>query len=136
MNDLAFVQRAVGLLDAHEIETWIFGGWGEELRGLIKPREHVDVDLLYPAEDWDAVDALPFDWIEGKHFEWKRAFVLEATMVELFLVERDEHGWYTQLQRRRHNWPENLLTTNGKLRIASTAALASFRHSYRVDAAA
>jgi len=103
---------------------------------LIKPREHVDVDLLYPAEDWDAVDALPFDWIEGKHFECKRAFVLEATMVELFLVERDEHGWYTQLQRRRHNWPENLLTTNGKLRIASTAALASFRHSYRVDAAA
>jgi hypothetical protein len=136
VNDLAFVQRAVGLLDAHEIETWVFGGWGEELRGLIKPREHVDLDLLYPAESWNAVDALPFDWIEGKRFEWKRAFVLEGTMVELFLVERDGDGWYTQLKRRRHNWPENLLATNGELRIASTAALASFRHSYRVDAAA
>ena len=136
MNDLAFVERAVGLLDAHEIETWIFGGWGEELRGLIRPREHVDLDLLYPAEDWSAVDALPFDWIEGKRFPWKRAFVFEATMVELFLVQRDERGWFTELKRRRHDWPENVLATNGKLPVASTAALASFRHSYRVDAAA
>ena len=32
------------------IDTWVFGGWGEELRGLIRPREHVDLDLLYPAE--------------------------------------------------------------------------------------
>jgi hypothetical protein len=40
------------------------------------------------------------------------------------------------LKRRRHDWPENVLATNGELRIASTAALASFRHSYRVDAAA
>ena len=136
MNDLAFVERAVGLLDAHNIETWIFGGWGEELRGLIRPREHVDLDVLYPAADWSAVDELPFDWIEGKRFPWKRAFILEGTTVELFLVQRDDHGWYTALKRRRHDWPENVLATNGELRIASTAALASFRHSYRVDAAA
>jgi len=136
VNDLAFVQRAVGLLDAHEIETWIFGGWAEELRGLIRPREHVDVDLLYPAKDWSAVDELPFGWVEGKRFAWKRAFVLEATLVELFLVQRDEQGWYTELLRRRHRWPENVLASNGELRIASTAALASFRHSYRVDAVA
>ena len=136
MNDRAFVERAVGLLQAHEIETWIFGGWGEELRGLIRPREHVDLDLLYPAPDWSAVDALHFDWIQGKRFPWKRAFVLEGTTVELFLVERDERGWYTELRRRRHNWPDNVLAFNGELRIASTVALASFRHSYRVDAVA
>ena len=58
MNDLAFVERVVELLDAKGVETWIFGGWGEELRGLIKPRAHVDVDLLHPAESWDAVDEL------------------------------------------------------------------------------
>jgi hypothetical protein len=136
VNDLAFVERAVGLLDAHGVETWIFGGWGEELRGLIRPREHADLDVLYPAADWGAVDALPLDWIEGKRFPWKRAFLLEGTMVELFLVQHDERGWYTELKRRRHDWPENVLATNGELRIASTAALASFRHSYRVDAAA
>jgi hypothetical protein len=134
--DRAFVERAVGLLEAHQIETWIFGGWGEELRGLIRPREHVDLDLLYPAPDWSAVDALQFDWIRGKRFPWKRAFVLEGTTVELFLVERDERGWHTRLQRRRHDWPDNVLAYNGELRIASTVALASFRHSYRVDAVA
>ena len=61
MNDAAFVERAVGLLASRGIETWIFGGWGEELRGLIKPREHVDLDLLYPAEDWSTVDATVLD---------------------------------------------------------------------------
>ena len=136
MNDLAFVERAVSLLTAQGIDTWVFGGWGEELRGLILPRDHVDLDLLYAAEDWDAVDALDLDWLEGKRFPWKRAFVLEDVAVELFLVQRDDRGWYTQLQRRRHDWPENLLGANGRLPIASTAALASFRHSYRVDAAA
>jgi hypothetical protein len=136
VNDLAFVERAVGLLRSRGIDTWVSGGWGEELRGLIVPREHVDLDLLYAAEDWDAVDAVHLDWIAGKRWPWKRAFALEGTMVELFLVQRDEHGWYTQLKRRRHNWPENVLSTNGHLPVASTAALASYRHSYRVDAAA
>jgi hypothetical protein len=136
MNDLAFVERAVALLRSKGVETWVFGGWGEELRGLIRPREHVDLDLLYPAESWDAVDDLYLDWIEAKRYPWKRAFVLEATAVELFLVRRDETGWYTELARRRHDWPDNLLGSNGRLPVASTAALASMRHSYRVDAAA
>jgi len=136
MNDLPFVERAQSLLRAHGVETWIFGGWGEELRGLIKPREHVDLDLLYPAETWAEVDELHFDWIERKQFEWKRAFMLEDVMVELFLVRHDERGWYTELARRTHRWPDNVLSSNGYLRVASTAALASYRHSYRVDAAA
>ncbi len=136
MNDLAFVERVVSLLTSRGIDTWVSGGWGEELRGLILPREHVDVDLLYPAENWDAVDANQLDWIDAKRFPWKRAFRLEGIAVELFLVQRDARGWYTELERRRHDWPENLLSTNGRLPIASTAALASYRHSYRVDAVA
>ena len=136
MNDLVFVERVQTMLRARGVETWVFGGWGEELRGLIRPRDHVDLDLLYPGESWDDVDALDLDWIEGKRFPWKRAFALEAVAVELFLVQRDEEGWYTALRRRVHRWPENVLASNGHLRVASTAALASFRHSYRVDAAA
>jgi hypothetical protein len=135
VNDLAFVERVLTLLAARGIETWIFGGWGEELRELIKPREHADLDLLHPAESWAEVDQLQLDWIEAKRYPWKRAFVLEGTAVELFLVQHDEHGWYTQLKRRRHDWPENLLGTNGQLPVASTAALAGMRHSYRVEAA-
>jgi hypothetical protein len=136
MNDLVFVERVQTMLRAEGVETWVFGGWGEELRGLIRPRDHVDLDLLYPAESWEEVDALDLDWIEGKRFPWKRAFAREAVAVELFLVERDEQGWYTALRQRVHRWPDNLLASNGHLRVASTAALASFRHSYRVDAAA
>jgi hypothetical protein len=37
MNDLSFVERAVSLLASKGVDTWVFGGWGEELRGLIKP---------------------------------------------------------------------------------------------------
>ena len=134
VNDLAFVERAVLLLESKGVDTWVFGGWAEELRGLIKPREHVDVDLLYPAEDWSIVDNLYLDWVEGKHFDWKRAFRLEGITVELFLVQYDARGWYTQLERRRHNWPANVFSNKGRLPVVSTAALAGYRHSYRVDA--
>jgi hypothetical protein len=135
MNDLAFVERAVSLLTSKGVDAWAFGGWGEELRGLIKPREHADLDLLYPAEDWSIVDGLYLDWIEGKRFPWKRAFRLEGIQVELFLVQYDAAGWYTQLERRRHNWPANVFSGAGRIPVASTAALAGYRHSYRVDAA-
>ena len=134
MNDVAFVERAVSLLASKGVDTWVFGGWGEELRGLIKPREHADVDLLYPSEDWTIVDGLYLDWIEGKRFDWKRAFRLEGVQVELFLVQYDAAGWYTQLERRRHNWPANVFAGTGRIPVASTAALAGYRHSYRVDA--
>jgi aminoglycoside-2''-adenylyltransferase len=135
VNDLAFVERAVSLLASKGVDAWVFGGWGEELRGLIKPREHADLDLLYPAEDWTIVDGLYLDWIEGKRFDWKRAFRLEGIQVELFLVQYDAAGWYTQLQRRRHSWPANVFSGTGRVPVASTAALAGYRHSYRVDAA-
>jgi hypothetical protein len=136
VNDLSFVERAQSLLRSKGVETWVFGGWGEELRGLIRPRPHVDLDLLYAAEGWDEVDELYLDWNPAKRYGWKRAFILEGIQVELFLVQRDEHGWYTKLARRTHRWPENVLASNGHLRVASTAALASYRYSYRVDEAA
>jgi hypothetical protein len=135
MNDVAFVERAVSLLQAKGVNVWIFGGWGEELRGLIKPRPHADLDLLFPAPDWRDVDGLSLDWIARKRFPWKRAFVLDGVMVELFLVQGDERGWYTQLKRRRHDWPADVFSSDGRLPVASTAALASYRHSYRVEAA-
>jgi hypothetical protein len=135
VNDLAFVERAVAFLQAKGVNAWVFGGWGEQLRGLIKPRDHVDLDLLFPGPDWRDVDCLDLAFIPGKRFPWKRAFVLDGIVVELFLVQRDEQGWYTQLKRRRHDWPGDVFEEPGRLPVASTAALASYRHSYRVDAA-
>ncbi len=129
MNDLDFVLRASDLLWSRGLRTWVFGGWGEELRGLTPPCEHADLDLLYPAPGWSRVDALQLDWVAEKHLPWKRAFMLEGITVELFLVERDERGWFTQLKRRRHQWPDNVFSTNGRIAVASTAALAAYRHS-------
>ena len=135
MNDLDFVLRASDLLWSRGLRTWVFGGWGEELRGLAPPREHVDLDLLYPAPDWSRVDALQLDWTASKRFDWKRGFVLEGVLVELFLVQRDERGWYTRLKRRRHDWPDNVFSTNGRIAVASTAALAGYRNARRLRAA-
>src|SRR5258707_895071 len=132
MNDLTFVEQAVSLLAAKGVDTWVFGGWGEELRGLIKPREHVDVDLLYPAEDWTIVDSPPLDGVEGNRLGGKPAFGLEGIPAELFLAQYAARGWYTQLERRRHNWPPNVFSGPGRTPVASTAALAGYRHSYRV----
>jgi hypothetical protein len=131
VNDLDFVLRAVDLLSSRGIKAWVFGGWGEELRGLCPPREHTDLDLLYPARDWARVDALDLEWVAAKHLPWKRAFVLEGTLVELFLVERDDEGWFTQLARRRHGWPDNVFSTNGRVGVASTAALVGYRPARR-----
>ncbi len=131
MTDLAFVLSAVDVLSSHGVRTWVCGGWGEELRGLRPPGEHADLDLLYPAPGWSRVDELELDWIEAKRLPWLRAFVLDDNVVELLLVERDRGGWYTRLGGRRHDFPADVFSTNGRIAVASAAALAGFRASYR-----
>ena len=132
MNDLPFVLRAVDLLWSQGVRTWICGGWAEELRGLAPVRQHEDLDLLYPAPSWARVDRLELDWVAGMRFPWKRAFVLDGVLVELVLVERDAHGaWFTGLGRRRHVWPPDTFAANGRLPVASAAALTGYRGSYR-----
>jgi hypothetical protein len=131
VNDLPFVLRAVDLLKSHGVRTWLCGSWAEDLRGLRPPGRHGDLDLLYPGRDWGRVDALRLDWMDGRTLTWMRAFVLEGTMVELVLVERDARGWFTQFERRRHDWPDDVFATNGRVGVASAAALAGFRSAYR-----
>jgi hypothetical protein len=131
VNDLPFVLRAVDLLRSHGVRTWLCGSWAEDLRGQRPPGRHGDLDLLYPARDWSRVDELRLDWMDGRKLTWMRAFVLEGTMVELFLVERDARGWFTRLGARRHGWPDDVFTTNGRIGVASATALAGFRTAYR-----
>jgi hypothetical protein len=136
VNDLDFVLDATDLLWSHRIRTWVFGGWGEELRGLEPPGPHADLDLLYPARDWSRVDALELDWIRAKHLPWKRAFVLRGTTVELFRADRDKTGWFTQLGSVRHQWPDDVFAANGSLPVASRAALIGYRAARTRAAAA
>jgi len=130
MNDLDFVQQVVELLGQRGVKVWVFGGWAEQLLGLDGPRRHVDVDLLYPAESFEAVDGLDLPFIPGKHFPHKRAFAHEGVMVELFLVQRDVQGYYTNLPRGRFRWPRDVLFGIHGLRVAGPDAVSGFRAAY------
>jgi len=130
MTDLALVLAAVDLLESYGARTWVFGGWAEELRGLSPPRAHRDVDLLYPAPRFDRLDALDLQWIEGKRLPHRRAFAVDGALVELFLVQRDPDGWFTEICEVRHSWPPNVFAATGRLPVASAAALTGFRAAY------
>jgi hypothetical protein len=126
VNDLDFVVRTVDLLWSHGAKTWVFGSWGEELRGLVPPQQHTELELLYPARDWQRIDELELDWVAAGHERWQRTFQLESVIVELLLVERGERGWLTSLPRRLHEWPDDVFSANGRIPVASAAALAGY----------
>ena len=127
MNDLAFVLRVTELLRANRVRAWLFGGWGEELRGLIPPQSHRNLDLLYPGRDWARLDALELAWIDTRRTPWRRAFRLDGTTVELLRVDRDARGWFSEVGRVRHRWPADVFAANGSVPVASRAAMLGYR---------
>ncbi|MET9269979.1 hypothetical protein [Kribbella sp. NPDC003557] len=132
-NDLAFVRDVVRQLEAAGVRTWIFGGWASELLGLSPPRPHQDLDLLYPAGNFDVVDVYlargDVQEIAAKRFPHKRAFEAEGIRVELFLVQP---GPYTDFWgATRHTWPAGTFDVEaGGFRVASAVALAGFRAAW------
>jgi hypothetical protein len=127
--------EAVGYLEERGIETWVFGGWAEELRGLVLPRTHSDLDLLYPAEDFGAIDALlatgELEEITAKRFAHKRAFRFAEAMVETFLMAHDRRGWHTMFwDQVRHDWPMDVVDVLEGRRVVSADALRSYRDAY------
>ncbi|GAB3404001.1 nucleotidyltransferase domain-containing protein [Flindersiella endophytica] len=136
VNDLAYVRRVLGLLAAADLRTWLFGGWGEELHGVIAPRPHKDIDLLCPAVDFASVDRFlaggTVAEIAAKRFPHKRAFELDGVMTELFLVQQDAAGYYTYFwDQHRYDWPADVLDETQGLPVASVAALHGFRSKTR-----
>ncbi|HZO96848.1 MAG TPA: hypothetical protein VFB42_05705 [Gaiellaceae bacterium] len=126
MTDLSSVLRVVDVLEAARLRVWLFGGWAEELRGLRAPCDHSDVDFLYPDRDFTRVDRF-LGGLAATREPHKRSFELEGVPVELLLVQKDEHGWYTELPRGRHRWPPDVFATAGRLPVASTGALEGYR---------
>ena len=134
VNDTTFLMKVTSLLDDALVNVWLFGGWAEELQGLAPARGHRDVDLLYPAQDFDRVDALirtepVLVEIVAKRFAHKRAFLLDGVMVELFLVRADADGYCTDLPGGvTHRWPADVFDERQLgMRVASVAALAGYR---------
>jgi hypothetical protein len=132
-NDLTFVMRAVDLLAEGGSRTWLFGGWAEELRGLVPPGPHRDVDLLYPAPDFRRLDAFflseRLDEV-GDDRAYARAFALDGITVELLLVRRDADGWLTDFRGGRHRWARDVFGRAAHPPVASADALTGYRASY------
>ncbi|MET9312988.1 hypothetical protein ABZX12_14250 [Kribbella sp. NPDC003505] len=127
------MRDAVGRLEGAGVRTWLFGGWASELLGLSRPRAHQDLDLLYPADNFETVDGYlrsgDVREIVAKRFPHKRAFEVDGIRVELFLVQP---GLYTDFWgATRHTWPANVFDVEaGGLRVASAMALLEFRDAW------
>lgn len=133
-HDLAHVQNSMKLLEAHGIVTWLFGGWAEELHGMTPPRGHRDIDLLYLAESFRAVDrflrAGEVQEIAAKRFPHKRAFLSAGVMTEIILVRPDltTDFW----SRTCFVWPPDTFDHRcDETRVASSAALTAYRAAHR-----
>jgi hypothetical protein len=120
-----------GLAEAG-LETCLFGGWAEELRGLRPAGTHHDVDLLYPAGSFAAAHRFlaGLTEIQGKRFPHKRAYLQNGIMIELFLVQGSPQSGYLTIFWGTvvHRWPADVLggTVDG-LPVASAAALRQYR---------
>lgn len=116
----------------------VFGGWGEELPGLVAPGYHGDIDLLVIDPDLDALDryVAQRDENKEKRLSHKRAFEASGVLVELFLVTRSPEPctlfWDTLL----YKWPDIGPVFMHGLPVVATGALLAFRRDYSMIAEA
>ena len=122
-----------------QIVTWLFGGWAEELWHLSTPRPHHDIDLLYPAKNFQQLDR----WvsttsgdlfpIEAKRFSHKRALLYQQIMIEIVLLEPQTGAYVTNFFNGIYHviWPSDTLTSlplqEGQIAVASHQALQLYR---------
>jgi len=136
MNSLILLREIIDSLNDNSIPTVVFGGWAEELAGIIESREHKDIDLLYEAGNFNLVDKLFLNSHElkeicQKHFHHKRAFLFKEVMVEIFLVENDLYGDFTNFWgKTKHYWPQPFAINKKGLNIATPRVLNSYRENY------
>jgi hypothetical protein len=119
-------------LERADVPAWIAGGWAEQLRELIPPRRHQDIDLLYPATSFAAVDqrlqSRRFEEIAAKRFAHKRAFMYDGIMVELLLLQKRGDTYVPDFWNRLPlTWPADVLDEYQGVRVASVAALQQYR---------
>ncbi len=136
-NSLAYLKEIYDLLVSEGINTYVFGGWAEELRGIAPPRSHKDVDLLYSNNDLVPVDAFikKYDLKPIKIFPHKRAFLYRGIMVEIFLVTNNTTNFFDTYL---HEWPNNTFEEElvQDFHVCSTSALREYRtHHHLVEEA-
>lgn len=130
-NGLCLVRRVVQELQTAGFRPLLFGGWAEELHGIISQRGHRDIDLLLVEPALDHLEQFLARRAEivAKRFSHKRAYVVEGVLVELFLVERSADGYTTTFfGSMRWQWPDLAapVTVTG-LALAPIEALMMYR---------
>ena len=141
-NTQPFLQDTLQELQSANINTWVFGGWAEELCGLRPPGPHGDIDLLFPAEDFSRVDHFlrarqDREEVPGKRFVHKQAFLRQGVLVELFLVPTTGAGLTTDFfGLHLFHWPaDTLLHTVSLIGVpvpmTSPAALRFYREQHQ-----
>ena len=141
-NNLDFLINVWSLLKERGINTWVFGGWAEEILKVASPRCHRDIDLLYPSSDFNLLDRVlaayqDMDEIMEKRFSHKRAFVLDGVMVEVILVERHSDGFETSFFNGAavYRWPDDIFDGRVELNgvcvdVSSPGAVIGYRNAY------
>ncbi len=134
-HDIGTVERVLRQLAEARLACWVFGGWAEELRGLCAARPHADIDLLLLADSFAPVETMFHEHslteIKGKRFPHKRAFLFEGVMVELFLVQTDDRGFFTSFWgTTRHDWPSDVFSGQLDPPTASASALTGYRRDH------
>ena len=137
-NTFELLAEVTKALENAQIKTWLFGGWAEELMGLCPPRQHRDIDLLYPAQSFMRLEEFVrtqsgVEEVEAKRFTHKRAFEWQGVLVEVFLVCANAETLVTNFfGKYSFVWPQDTFSHTTKLprgewSCASTAALRLYR---------
>jgi hypothetical protein len=135
-NTKALVAQVIQDLVSAHLNVLLSGGWAEELQNLIPPRPHKDIDFVYLANDFTAVEAYiqqrELPEIMAKHVSHKRAFLVEGVMVELILVQPGPAGNVsTYWDRVSFKWPDPLMATApDNIRCLSPTALHFYHRIY------
>lgn len=116
------------------IETFVFGGWAEELQGMIPPREHKDIDLLYKGDNLTPID----EFIQKhnlkiiKQFPHKRAFLFREIMIEIFLVDKNYTTNFFSIYL--HHWMQSGFSKSliEGMHICSPSILTDYREKYLI----
>ena len=131
---LDLVRELFVQLRGAELDVFLMGGWAEELRGLVEPRPHRDIDLLLRAGNLDALDAFlehhpEFTEIPAKRFSHKRAALFEEVMVEFILVRERQTVFFEGLFTL--DWPSDTFDEPLPLPVEMFAISAAALRFYR-----
>ena len=135
-NNKKLVLEETDYLSSNGIDVWVFGGWAEEINKVIELRLHKDIDLFYFSNDFELVDRFirseHLSEIKGKRFHHKRAFEYKGVVVELFLVEQDSRGSYTNFWgKKKYYCPSDIKDKIDGLNVILPNALEGYRRDYQ-----